>query len=184
MDGPLRRALSPWRQVRVTTPRANAARTATPPREVLVFEVAGQRYGLPTEDVRELLRMVAVVPLPRAPAVIEGVINLRGRIVPVYDIRQRFCLPPRVPEPADHLILAVAGERLVALRVDRATELIRLDPEDVADPHGAVPGAEYVSWVAKLPANLVLIHDLRTFLARAEAADLDAALAAAGEGGP
>ena len=65
-------------------------------REVLVFEVEGQRYGLPTADVRELVRAVTITPLPNAPAVIEGVVNVRGRVLPVLDMRARFRLPARL----------------------------------------------------------------------------------------
>ena len=146
--------------------------------EVVVFEVGGRRYGLPAADVREIVRAAALTPLPRAPAIVEGILNLRGRIVPVLDIRARFRLPPRPIQPSDHLIIALgsAGERAVAIRVDRATDLVRLSAEDVEDARGAVPGAEYVAWVAKFPNDLVLIHDLRTFLSRAESAALDEAL--------
>ncbi len=144
--------------------------------EVLVFEVAGQRYGLAAADVQELVRAVSIVPLPKAPAIIEGVINLRGTVVPVLDIRTRFQLPSKAVEPTDHFIVAWAEERLVALRVDRATDLVQLDVTDVEDAKGVVPGVEYVAWMAKLPDDLVLIHDLRTFLSRAESAVLQEAL--------
>ncbi len=150
--------------------------------EVLVFEIGGQRYALPAADVREIVRAVAITPLPRAPAIVEGVINLRGTIVPVLDLRSRFRLPAKALEPADHLIVARAGERLVALRVDRALELVELNAADVEEARGLVPGAEYIAWVARLPENLVLIHDLRTFLSRAEAQALEEALPAAGPG--
>src|SRR4051794_17371746 len=106
---------------------------AAPSLAVVVFEVGGQRYGLPAADVQELLRAVAVVPLPRAPVVVKGVINLRGRVVPVFDIRSRFRLPPRDVAPADHLVVAQAGPRLVALHVDRAIDLVHLDAADVED---------------------------------------------------
>jgi purine-binding chemotaxis protein CheW len=154
------------------------------PLEVLVFEVGGQRYGIPASSVRELVRAVTVVSLPGAPGVIEGVVNIRGAVVPVYDLRRRFRLPAKPAEHTDHLIVAWAGERLVALRVDRALDLVRLAPADVEEGNGVAPGLEYVSWVAKLPENLVLVHDLCTFLSRAEAAGLDEALPAApaGEG--
>jgi purine-binding chemotaxis protein CheW len=151
--------------------------------DVVVFEVGGQRYGLPAADVRELVRAVLPVPLPRAPAVVEGVINLRGRVVPVLDVRARFRLPAKAVEATDHLLVAQAGERVVALRVDRVTDLRRLDAADVEDAKGVVPGAEYVAWVAKLPDNLVLIHDLRTFLSRAESEALAELLPAPGGGG-
>jgi purine-binding chemotaxis protein CheW len=160
-------------------PSSEAATT-----QVLVFEVGGRRFGLLAAAVREVVRAVEVVQLPKAPAVVEGVINVRGNVVPVLDVRSRFRLPPKPLEPADHLIVAKAGSRVVALRVDRATDLVRLDPADVEEARGIVPGAEYLTWVAKLPHELVLIHDLETFLSRAESAALAEALPkSAAEGG-
>jgi purine-binding chemotaxis protein CheW len=147
-----------------------------PPLEVLVFEVGGRRYGLPAADVRELIRAVAVVPLPGAPPLVEGVINVRGRVVPVLDVRARLGLPAKPPEPADHLIVARAGERPVALRVDRATDLVRLDPAGVEEARGLVPGLGRAGWVARLADGVLLVHDLVAFLSQGEAARLDDAL--------
>src|SRR5262245_8682454 len=151
-----------------------------PPLEVLVFEVAGRRYGLAAADVRELVRAVAVVPLPGAPPAVEGVINVRGRVVPVLDVRARLRLPAKPVEPSDHLVIAQAGERLVALRVDRATDLVRLEAADVEEARGLLPGLESAGWVARLPDDVLLIHDLGAFLSRAESARLDDALPAGG----
>ena len=144
--------------------------------DVLVFELSGLRYALSTSDVSELTRVVTIVPLPKAPAIVEGIINVRGQVVPVLDIRARFRLPPRAVLHTDHLILAHTGERLVALRADRALDLAHVDDWDIEDARTAVPGAEYISSVAKLPDGLVLIHDLRTFLQESEAVALDDAL--------
>ena len=143
--------------------------------EVLVFEVGGQRYALRSPDVRELVRAVTVVPLPKAPAIIEGIINVRGAVVPVLDVRTRFRLPAKAPTHTDHLILASTDGRLVALRADRALALAQLEASEVEDAKSVVPGTDYVAGVAKLPDGLVLIHDLQTFLSRAEAAGLDEA---------
>lgn len=145
-------------------------------REVLVFEVAGQRYGLPSEDVRELVRAVAISPLPSAPAAIEGVVNVRGRVLPVLDIRARFHLPPRLLDPSDHFIVAAAGTRGVILRVDRATHLAMIEEESIQAPETLGASAGYVAGVARVDGGLVLIHDLATFLTAAEADTLDAAL--------
>jgi purine-binding chemotaxis protein CheW len=145
--------------------------------EVLIFELAGQRYGLPASDVHELIRVVTSTPLPGAPAIVEGAINLRGRLVPVFDIRTRFRLPAKAPEPSDHLIVAWAGERLAAIRVDQALELMRLESRVVENTEGVLPGVGYIPRVAKLPEGLVLIHDLNTFLSEAESAALRQALA-------
>jgi purine-binding chemotaxis protein CheW len=143
----------------------------------LVFEVGGQRYALPAADVHELVRAVAVQPLPGAPAVIEGIINLRGDLVAVLNLRARFRLPPRDPRPSDHFILAEAEGRRLALRVDHALELVVLDGADVEEAKSLVPGVDYVRWVARREQDVILIHDLRTFLAQTEALALDRALA-------
>jgi purine-binding chemotaxis protein CheW len=148
--------------------------------ETLIFAIGRQRYGLPASDVRELLRAVTIVPLPKAPAIVEGVIDVRGRLAPVLDIRTRFRLPPKPLEHTDHFIVAVAGDRMVALRADRALELARLDAHDIADAATLGPGVEYVAGIARLADGLVLIHDLRSFLSETEAATLDAALRAGG----
>jgi purine-binding chemotaxis protein CheW len=148
--------------------------------EVLIFEIGGQRYGLPAADVQELVRAVALTRLPTAPPVVEGLINLRGTLVPVLDIRARFHLPGRPIEPSDHLVIARAAGRLVALRVDRALELARLQDGDVESAEGVMPGVDYLAHVAKLPSGLVLIYDLQNFLSQAEALALDKALPAAG----
>jgi purine-binding chemotaxis protein CheW len=149
-----------------------------PAREILVFELGGQRYGLPTLDVTELVRAVTITRLPDAPAFIEGVVNVRGRILPVLDIRARFHLPAKPLDPSDHFIVASAGPRGVILRVDRATHLALVDEVSVQSARDLGPSATYVAGVAKLDGGLVLIHDLATFLSAAEAASLDEALRA------
>jgi purine-binding chemotaxis protein CheW len=162
--------------VRAQGPMAAQSAIASRTREVLVFEVAGQRYGLPIVDVLELVRAVAITPLPNAPAVIEGVVNVRGRVLPVLDVRTRFGLPARPLDPSDHFIVASAGPRGVILRVDQATQLALVDEDTVQAPETLGPGAAYVAGVAKLDDGMVLIHDLTTFLSAAEASSLEEAL--------
>ncbi|AGC48831.1 putative chemotaxis protein, CheW [Myxococcus stipitatus DSM 14675] len=151
------------------------------PREVLLFTLEGQRYGLPTEDVWELHRAARLTPLPRAPDVIEGLLNLHGRLLPVLDLRRRFRHPPRPLSPSDHFIVAQAGPRRIALRVDRAEGLRVLAPGEWDTSPRELPGVGYVSGVAKLEDGLVLVHDLRGFLSEAEALELDSALTASSE---
>ena len=155
---------------------------AGPTREVLVFELGGQRYGLPTLDVSELVRAVAITRLPDAPAFIEGVVNVRGRILPVLDIRARFHLPAKPLDPSDHFIVASAGARGVILRVDRAIHLALVDDSSVQAAQALGSSATYVAGVAKLDGGLVLIHDLATFLSAAESASLDTVLQARASG--
>jgi purine-binding chemotaxis protein CheW len=143
-------------------------------REILVFTLGTARYALWSTDVRELLRAVAIVALPGAPRIVEGIINLRGRIVPVLDLRARFRLPRKELEPSDHLIVVAVDQRLVAVRADHALSLVEIEIS------GDLEAAPYVAGVARMPDGLVLIHDLRTFLSAGETTELDGALSALG----
>lgn len=145
--------------------------------EILVFELADQRYGLPGSSVRELVRAVSITPLPRQPEFVEGVINLRGRIVPVLDVRSWLGLPARGIEPSDHFLVATVGSRLVALRVDRALELVPLE-EGVLAQAEAWTGTPSVTRVAKLAGGLVLIPNLEAFLTGSALERLDETVAA------
>ena len=146
--------------------------------DILIFELGSTRFGLPSAAVRELHRAVALVALPKAPPIVEGIINVRGCIVPVLDIRARFGLTARALSHTDHFILALAGERLVALRVDRALDVVRVEPQQLERPEAGWKDVAYVAGVAKLHDGLVLIHDLATFLDAAERQTLNDAVLA------
>lgn len=146
------------------------------PAEILLVEVGRQRYGLRSSSVKEVLRCTTIVPLPRAPAIVEGLVDIRGSVTPVLDLRARFRLPPRAPDSTDHLVVAMAGDRTVAVRVDSAVGLVRLDSAQIAVLEDVVVGTRYVAGVARLEDGLVLIHDLTSFLSQAEGSALDAAL--------
>ena len=147
--------------------------------ELLAFEVAGCRYAAPAALVQEVTRAVAIAALPKAPPIIEGVINVRGAVVPVLDIRQRCGLPATSVTPDQHFLLAKVGNRLVALRVDRALELVGVAEGAIESAAGVAPGAEYVAGIAKLPDGLLVIHDLERFLSLDESQQLDTVLAQA-----
>jgi purine-binding chemotaxis protein CheW len=151
--------------------------------DLLVFEVEGIHYALPARQVREIQRAVTIVPLPQAPAIIEGIINVRGDLVPVLDVRSRFGRASRPVAPSDHLILAWAGPRLVAIRADRAGSLVTIEAANLEVPFRAAPGTRLIAGVAKLANGVVLIHDLLAFLDEAEATALDDALLTAARAG-
>ena len=141
-----------------------------------LFELSGRRYALLLADIREVLRVPSVVPLPKAPAVIEGIVNIRGTVVPVFDVRKRFGLPAKAAHPTDHLVVAQAGSRLAALRVDRVAGVEDVDPKLIEEVAAISSHIEHVAGVVKLPGGLVLLHDLRKFLGDSESRDLDEAL--------
>jgi len=159
-------------------PTANDTVVTTVP--LLVFGLHGERFAVKGTAVREVVRAVAIATLPSAPEVVEGVINYRGRVVPVLDIRSRFGLPPRSLHPDQHFVVAEAGPRLVALRVDRAFDLLDVPLDDIESAERVAPGSPHIEGVARRPEGLVVIHDLERFLSLDEGPRLDAAVRALG----
>lgn len=152
-----------------------------------MFEVGEHRFGLDLHAVREIVRAVLVAPLPGAPPVVEGIIDVRGQLVPVYDFRARFGLPPQALRADDRFVLAVANGRPVAVHCDRVEWLTSV-PHDAIERAGAVTrGDRRIAGAARLPDGIILLSDLAAFLDEAESEALDAALEsaldAAGAGG-
>jgi purine-binding chemotaxis protein CheW len=148
---------------------------------LVVFELGSSSYGLAAGGVQEMVRAVAVARLPAAPEIVEGVINVRGTIVPVLDVRRRFGLPARPLAPDQTFIVARAGARLVALRVDRVSEVLAVAESEVTSPETLSAGTAHLAGVARHPGGLVVITDLARFLALDEERRLDAAFADAEE---
>jgi purine-binding chemotaxis protein CheW len=142
--------------------------------DLLTFDLGGIRCALPATDVREVVRAVSVLPLPGSPEAVEGVINVRGTLVPVLNLRRRLRLPEKPIGVSDHLVLVRAGDRDVAVRVDRALAVVAATDDCLATP-GADITAPFISAVGRLVDGLVLVHDLRRFLDASEQASLDTA---------
>jgi purine-binding chemotaxis protein CheW len=147
-------------------------------RELLVFDVEGRTYGLPANEIVELVRAVAVAPLPDGPRAVSGVINLRGRVVPVFDVRVRFGTNSPPIELSDHFIVARARARVVAIRADRVVKLSTIDSDDIVHAERIVSGTSYIAGIAAVDGGIVVIHDLDAFLSETEEATLDRALGA------
>lgn len=147
----------------------------------LLFEVSAGRFALPVRDVIEVVRAVAILALPAAPAITLGIIDVRGDIVPVLDIRVRLGYAHKALELADQFLIARAGPRRVALHIDAALGLQILSVLAVEDAGNLPSTLEHVAGVAATDEGLVLIHDLRALLSQAESQALDTALASARE---
>jgi purine-binding chemotaxis protein CheW len=148
---------------------------------LVVFGLDEQRYALRLSAVEQIVRIVEITPLPKAPEIILGVINIHGRIVPVYDIRSRFRLPHREFLLSDHLIVSRTANRAVALVVDRVAGVVAGTDGEVTETRHISPSLEYVEGVVKLEDGLVFIHDLDTFLSVEEDILLEEALSPAEE---
>ena len=154
--------------------------------DILTFDLDGQRYGFPADSVVQVVQMVAISPLPGAPEIVEGIVNVRGTIVPVFDLRARFALPPRPIDPGQHLVILATGTRQSAVRVDAAEDFISIPDAEIAGRNvlaGSGVGAEgtrHVAGVAATADGTTIIYDLSAFLSLDESATLDHALAPSG----
>jgi purine-binding chemotaxis protein CheW len=144
--------------------------------QVVVLRIAEQRYALRLEVVERAIRALEICPLPGAPSGVLGVVNIAGRLIPVYDLRSRFGLPDAPIELSDQIVLARTVRRPVALVVNAVEGVEMLQPEQWVGADEVLPGLAYVDGVLKFPDGLVLIHDLEQFLSPTEQSALDQAL--------
>ncbi len=152
---------------------------------LVVFDVDGRRFGLGVSSVQRVLRAVALTPLPGAPDVVLGLVNVRGAVVPVFNVRRRLGIPEREIRPSDHLLVVQAGPRTVALLVDAVRHAVAWEGTGAVAANTLLPGLEHaasgqgIEGVVKLDGGIVYIYDVAKFLSMEEAASLDSALAPA-----
>lgn len=148
------------------------------PEQMLVFQLDEQHYALPLRHIREIHRAVTIAKLPAGPDMVEGIVNVRGELVPVMDLRRRIGLPSRELHPGEYLVRAFAGARTVALRVDDVLGVREVHPDEIQRGSELAPHAPYIAGVVRLADGVLMIHDLERFLTPAEQADLSEALRA------
>ncbi len=144
--------------------------------QLCLFTLDERRYALALSCVNRAVFVVDITPLPKAPRVVLGVVNVKGDIVPVYDPRCRFRLPKREINLTDQLVIARTLRQTVALLVDSVDGVIEVAEEEIAAAQEIIVDIEYVKGVVKLKDGLALIHDLEQFLSAEEVRDLDEAL--------
>ena len=149
--------------------------SSTPTHSVLLTRLAGTQIGLSASAVRQIVRTVAIAPLPGAPAIIEGAINLHGRIVPVVDVRQRLELPAVANAPDQFLVVVETSDRLIAIRVEDVDDVSEISTEGVESPAVLSPVLQRLAGVAATSSGALLIYDVDAFLTQAERDALDAA---------
>lgn len=144
---------------------------------LLVFELNNRRYAIHMARAREIVRAVAITPLPGAPRVVAGLIDVRGTIVPVLDLRVRFGFPAQPLALSDQFIIAWTGDRAVALHVGNVVGTMAMNSTDIDPSEKVTSNVEHIAGVARTADGLILIHDLATFFAAAEEATLQSSLA-------
>lgn len=139
----------------------------------LTFHLAGEEYGLPIRTVQEIVAMVPITPVPRSPGHIRGVINLRGRVIPITDLRKRFALPP-AEAPENVIIIVEVDGVVVGLAADQVSEVLQVPADQIEPPpaFGSDVETRYLLGLAKMDNRVRLLLDIAHVLG---AEDLKAA---------
>ncbi len=138
--------------------------------QLAVFKVAGEKYALDIMRIKEIQRFQAVTRIPKAPEFIEGVINLRGAVIPIVDMRKRLDLVVTEPTKKTRIVIANVSGKIVGILVDEVNEVIRVSRSDI----GAAPalargiGSEYIVGVVKRKDELLLLLDFDKILTTEE----------------
>ena len=143
--------------------------------QLVVFKLENEEFACNINDVREVLKMVRVTPLPRSLDFVEGVINLRGEVIPVIDLRKRFGLQEIEITDDSRIIIVEVEERMVGLIVDSVSGVNRLANKQIQDAPDQVAGQQtkLILGVGKIEERLLIILNLDRILSSEEQIALD-----------
>lgn len=130
--------------------------------KVIVFQLKNEEYGLEVEQVRSIERMQHITRVPRTPDFVKGVINLRGVVTPIIDLRTRFGIEEMSTTDSTRIIIVAVGNMEVGLIVDAANDVVDI-PNNVIEPPPQVVGgieADYLRGVAKMMKRLLILLNL------------------------
>ena len=132
--------------------------------QLVVFRLDEEEYAVEISEIREILRMSEITPMPNAPSFIAGVINVRGKIVVVIDLEKRFNLVRQSKEKSLHIVIAEIDDNTFGAIVDEVTEVLRVPKDAIEEAPGIISEkihAEYVRGIAVLEERLIILLDFK-----------------------
>jgi len=162
---------------------ATATDTQVQEEQLVVFELGHEVYGVDISRVHEIIRLAQITRVPRAPDFVEGVINLRGRVIPVIDLKKRFGLSTDSHSKTSRIVVVDVDDNTIGMIVDGVSEVLRLPVGAVEPPSPLVVtvDSDYVRGIAKLEERLIILLDLDKILSRQQRSRLDEFANDAGE---
>ncbi len=143
--------------------------------QLVSFVVEDEEFGVNILKVQEIIRPMAITRVPNAPSFVEGVINLRGRIIPVVDLRKRFGFPPREHDKSTRIVVVELREKVIGFMTDAVKEVIRIERSVMEPPPDLAIGidANYIQSVAKLDDRLLIMLDLDAVITQEQSEALE-----------
>src|SRR5580692_2377301 len=145
--------------------------------QFLIFNASGQEFGIQAMRVKEISAMIAITKVPNAPSYIEGILNLRGRLVSIINFRSKFGFEPKQKDEDTRIVIVEHDGFPIGIMVDNVEEVIRIPQENVQKlPDAAVTttSEEYLTGVGILDKRLIVLLDAEQLLSKAEVLDADA----------
>ena len=141
--------------------------------ELLVFALSGLHCALRLADVERILPAVEISPVPMAPGIVLGLINVHGRILPVLNIRPLLRLPEIEAGLNDQIILTRTAGFPLAILVDEVSGLAEFGGQDIVGPEELYPGIEYLEGVTRLKGGILYVYNLDRFLSSEERSGIE-----------
>lgn len=142
----------------------------------LVFSLDDKHFALPLDTVQWVVQAVEITILRGVPAIVRGIINYKGTILPVFDIRPRFHLPQREIQPDDQFIIVDTAGRTIALLVDTVVDNIEISSREMIPPAGILDETLFLDGILKMEDGIMLIPDLNNILTQPEDQALEKAM--------
>lgn len=138
--------------------------------QVVTFHLGKEEFAVPILQIQEINRLVEITRVPKSPDFVEGVINLRGKVIPIIDLRKRFSLPQAELGRYTRIVVVNMDSRMIGLIVDSVSEVLRLSQDAIEPPPPVVAGieSEYIRGLGKLEGRLLILLDLNKILSRDE----------------
>jgi purine-binding chemotaxis protein CheW len=138
--------------------------------QLVTFSIGEVEFGVEILKVQEIIRMLEITRVPKAPDFVEGVINLRGKVIPVIDLRLRFGLKAKEHDKKTRIIVIEINQMIVGFVVDSVSEVLRIPAGTIEPPPPVISGldSEYISGVGKLDDRLLIMLDLNRLLSKEE----------------
>jgi purine-binding chemotaxis protein CheW len=138
--------------------------------QLVSFNLGDEEFALDILTVQEINRMVEITQVPRSPHFVEGVINLRGKVIPIVDLRKRFNLEEKEYDQHTRIVVVDIDNRTIGLIVDAVSEVLRLPSDTIEPPPSLVAGvdAEYIKGVGTLEDRLLILLDLNMIFSKKE----------------
>ncbi|MDD5067828.1 MAG: chemotaxis protein CheW [bacterium] len=148
----------------------NEQKISTKTIQLVSFTVGEEEYGVHIEDVQEIVRMPEITHLPQTPDFIKGVINLRGNIIPVIDMRERFNMKAREYTSITRVIVIKIEKKLVGMIVDAVSQVLVLNEDDIDEAPDIIHGIskEFIEGIGKVNDDLIIILDIQKVLTAEE----------------